>query len=108
MLRHSVIAALALVSLAGAAAAQSAKPSKRDALGCSDRSLQDRISTIANSGDREAFQKIATAGVMSGKCKVVKEGTALFLEDTALMSGLACFRPTGEVQCLWMPIDLTR
>ena len=108
MIRAILVVAVACAMGFTAATAQSAKPAKRDALGCSEKDLQDRIAKIANSGDQEAFKKIATAGIISGKCKIVKEGTGLFLEDTALMSGLACFRPAGDVQCLWMSSDLTR
>jgi len=92
----------------GGAVAQSARPSTRDALGCSDRDLQNRIANIANSGDHEAFKKIASAGILSGKCRVVSKGTMLFIADTAFMSGLACFRPAGDIACLWMSSDLTR
>ena len=90
------------------AIAQSARPSTRDALGCADKDLQNRIATIANSGDHEAFKKLAGAAVLAGKCRIVNKGTMLFTEDTAIMSGLACFRPVGDVACLWMASDLTR
>lgn len=89
------------------ALAQSARPSKRDALGCANRDLQDRIATIANSGDQEAFKKLAGSAVAAGQCRVVEKGTMLFKEDTAMMSGLACFRPVGDIKCLWMSSDLT-
>ncbi|SFD72403.1 hypothetical protein SAMN05428997_1462 [Bosea sp. CRIB-10] len=88
--------------------AQSAKPSKRDALGCMEKELQDRIAKIANSGDHEAFKKLAGAAVIAGKCRVVSKGTMLFVEDTAVWSGLFCYRPVGDVSCLWMSSDLTR
>lgn len=102
------VAASVVLAWGTSAMAQSAKPAKREALGCSDKSLQDRIAKIANSGDHEAFKKLASAGIITGKCRIVSEGTMLFVEDTAIMSGLACFRPAGEVSCLWMASDLTR
>lgn len=97
-----------LLSIALPSLAQSARPSQRDALGCTDRELQERIAKIANSGDHEAFKKLAGAGVLTGKCRIIEKGTAVYLEDTALWSGLACFRPVGQVSCLWATSDLTR
>lgn len=109
-MKVGALSAVLLVLLCGAASnafSQSAKPSKRDALGCADLDLSKRISTIANSGDQEAFNKLAGPAVGVGKCEVVQKGTMLFREDTALMSGLACFRPVGNTRCLWMASDLT-
>lgn len=104
----SVVLVAALMFGAGASAfGQSAKPSRRDAMGCSDLELQKRMSTIANSGDQEAFNKLARPAVASGRCQVVTKGTMLFKEDTALVSGLACFRPVGDIKCIWMASDLT-
>lgn len=102
------IAGLCVMTLFSISASAQSRAAKRDALGCSDKELQSRIAKIANSGDEEAFKKLATAGIMSGRCKIVKEGTSLFIEDTAIMSGLACYRPIGEVSCFWMSSDLTR
>ena len=101
------ILALTLCGFAPTAWGQSAKPSGRDALGCFDLELSKRTSTIANSGDQEAFNKLAGPAVRAGKCQVIAKGTMLFKEDTALMSGLACFRPVGDTRCLWMASDLT-
>lgn len=103
----SAVLGILLCWAAPAAWGQSAKPAGRDALGCFDLELSKRTSTIANSGDQEAFNKLAGPAVKAGKCQVVAKGTMLFKEDTALMSGLACFRPIGDARCLWMASDLT-
>jgi hypothetical protein len=106
---RGVAGAIVVIGLSVSAAfSQSAKPSQRDALGCTDKELQSRIATIANSGDQEAFKKLAGAAVLAGKCRIVSKGTMLFIEDTAVWSGLFCYRPTGDVSCLWMSSDLTR
>lgn len=105
---YGAVAVLGCALVSTTASSQSARISKRDALGCSDRETQTRIARIANSGDQEAFRKLAGSMILAGQCRIIKEGTALHLEDTAVWSGLACFRPAGQVSCLWASIDLTR
>jgi hypothetical protein len=109
--RSFAISALVLVAAATQAFAQSAsgpKPIVRDAIGCLSRETNQRLSKIAVSGDKEAFAKLAIALVASSQCKFLKEGTRIYLEDTAFFSGLLCGRPVGETSCYWLPIEITK
>lgn len=84
------------------------KPTVRDAIGCLSREANDKLSRIASSGDKEAFTKLATALVMANECKLLKAGTRIYLEDTAIFSGLICGRPAGSTACYWLPIEITK
>lgn len=84
------------------------KPMSRDAIGCRSRDANDRLGRIASTGDKEAFTKLATALVATSQCRIMKAGTKLYLEDTAVFSGALCGRPQGETSCYWLPIDITK
>jgi hypothetical protein len=101
-------AVIVLLIGSSSAIAQSAKPSQRDALGCFDREIHTKLARIANSGDEEAFKKLAEPMVLAGKCQIFERGTMFFLEEYGgVWSASACFRPVGQVACLWMAHDLT-
>lgn len=95
-------------SEAETAALLAPKPMKRDAIGCVSREANDRLTKIAVSGDKEAFTKLATALIATAQCRPMKEGTRLYLEDTAIFAGLMCGRPAGETRCYWLPIEVTK
>ena len=88
--------------------ARAPKPMLRDAIGCRAREPYDRLSTIAASGDREAFTKLAVALVATSQCRTLKQGTRIFLEDTAIFAGVLCGRPAGETVCFWLPIEIIK
>ncbi len=88
--------------------ARAPKPMLRDAIGCRAREPYDRLSRIAASGDREAFSKLAVALVATSQCRTLKQGTRIFLEDTAIFSGVLCGRPAGETVCFWLPIEIIK
>lgn len=80
----------------------------RDAIGCLSRDANQRLSKMAVSGDKEAFTKLAVSLVASSQCKFLQEGTRIYLEDTAIFSGVLCGRPVGETSCYWLPIEIIK
>lgn len=95
-------------SEAETAALRAPKPMTQDAIGCVTREANDRLTKISVSGDKEAFAKLATALIAAAQCRLMKMGTRLYLEDTAIFSGLICGRPAGETRCYWLPIEITQ
>lgn len=89
------------------AAAQSPKLATRDALGCFEKDLRRQAGRLALSGDEVAYKKLAMAAINAGKCRVIDKGTRLYLDDYGGSSGIACFRPAGQTDCLWTSNDIT-
>jgi hypothetical protein len=89
------------------AALRAPKPLLRDGIGCTSREAIQRLTKIAVSGDKEALAKLGMAMVATGQCRMMQAGTRIYLEDTAVFSGLMCGRPAGETRCYWLPIDIT-
>jgi hypothetical protein len=77
---------------------------KRDAMGCSDKSVLDKLASIGSSGDRDAFMRYGEEAINSGECKELKSGTAVFPDqsDFGMFSGSACVRAKGETDCFWV------
>lgn len=99
------LAAVAVLVACTAAAAAPAKTITNEAIGCAKREVHDQLSKIAASGDHEAFGKLAAAGITSGACRMFNVGDDVFVEDIALLSGVACVRPKGDVACYWLVLE---
>lgn len=69
--------------------------------GFRDRELLDRSFKIAAQGDKDAWAKVMTQAMSSGACIPLKPGEEVFLDDTAVMSGLVKIRRKGETASWW-------
>jgi hypothetical protein len=74
-------------------------------LGCQSRDVQSKLKRLMIDRDKEAWTKLAAAGVITGQCHVFEAGDQVYLEETAMFSGVTCVRPPGEVACFWGPFE---
>ena len=73
--------------------------------GCADQEDFKKISGYRYDGDKEAFVKALTEGIYAGTATVFKDGEPVYLEDTAIWSGLVELRRPGETQAYWTNIE---
>lgn len=90
---------------ASASIAAPAEPLLDDDIGCRDKEIFDRLVKFGTDGDQEAFMKLGTAAVLSGKCIMLKKGQKVFVEDTSFWAGTACVRPQGNPYCYHTHIE---
>lgn len=74
---------------------------KSDYIGCKDKKVFDKLTSFLVEGDKDAFKKHYMVAAALGVCKMLKLGTQVYLEDTAIFAGLVCVRPKGEEVCYW-------
>ena len=76
----------------------------RNAVGCTDKSVYTQLSSLADSGDKDAFTKFGEEKLMSGECQSLDVGTAVYPDqtDTGFFSGTWCVRQRGETSCVWV------
>jgi hypothetical protein len=67
--------------------------------GCKSRDTFDRIGTIADSGDREAFGRLLSAATIAEECIFWKKGAKVFVDDGGFAT--SCLRKQGETSCYW-------
>lgn len=77
----------------------------RGAIGCVERSRLEQLTRLAVDGDRVAWQKSLLAAYLSQECTPLKLGTAVFIQDTAIFSGLIKVRRQGETVGYWTTIE---
>jgi hypothetical protein len=70
-------------------------------VGCKDRDVFDRTVRLLIDKDKDAYNRLILAGVLSGQCRIFEPGQVVFLEDYKMFSGLKCVRPKGETTCFW-------
>ena len=99
-----------LLFLSPPSAAQTIAPDVmvNDVVGCKDWDTFKQLTQIAVQGDKEAFSKLASASVRSGKCATLKVGDVVYLQDVAMLSGASCVRPKGNTACYWVPIEASK
>lgn len=98
-----------------AAPAANAKPATRadgshivsraSSAGCASKEAYEQLTKIAAQGDKEAFTRALAGGVLSGQCVIFNRGAVVFIDDTALFSGLVRLRPQGQVQAYWTAME---
>ena len=78
---------------------------RASATGCVSRELYEQLTKIAVQGDSEAFTRLLRGSVVAGQCVIFTRGTVVFIEDTAIFSGLVQVRPKGQVRSYWTAIE---
>ena len=76
-----------------------------DAIGCSDRTHLERLVRFKVEDDEIAFKKLFASLISSGACQILRPGTKVFIEDTAIFSGLISIRLAGDVEPLWTSFE---
>lgn len=73
-------------------------------IGCITKDDYSRLVGFVVDKDQEAF----AAMLMSGRCVPLKNGQTVYLEDTAIFSGMVAIRPKGSTRTLWTAIEATK
>lgn len=76
--------------------------------GCLDRSYYEKIARYAADHDENAWRKALMDGYYSDRCVPFKEGETVFIESTAVLSGLMKIRREGETNEYWTVIEAAR
>lgn len=79
-----------------------------DALACADAAAWDKFVTLKVSGDMAALDAHLMPLVMSGSCKVLDSGSAVFLSDSKLFKGRALVRPAGQLKEYWVAYEAVK
>ena len=79
--------------------------SRASAAGCINRDVYDQLTKIAVQGDSEAFTRALGGSIITGQCIVFKRGDVVFVDDTALFSGLVRLRPQGQIRTYWTAME---
>lgn len=72
------------------------------------REALDKASQLAAQGDKAAWSTFMARAMASGQVIELKAGEAVFVEDTALMSGAAKVRRKGEVDGWWTNMEAVK
>ena len=73
----------------------------RATFGCVHREYMDKLAKYRADNDREAWMSALQAGTTAGECAQFAPGEKVFLDDTALFSGLVKIRKPGETVAYW-------
>lgn len=114
MVAVGIVAFIGIVILIDAGGDKSPKPAsapspltgqtwltKSASIGCTDEKDFERLGALARQNDNEAFSKLYITMTMSGKCETLAEGTAVYIEHSAVF-GHPCVRPKGDPYCLYV------
>lgn len=104
----SLIALLAVATWAAPSYAQSKRISGDSWFGCVSKDQHGRLTSMAVSGDREAFKKGLGRAVLSGECVLFRSGQGVYLQDTSLFSGLVQVRPAGDSEAYWTNLEAVK
>ena len=70
-------------------------------VGCKSRETQDELVGYVVDDDKEAYRKALTGHLLTGECIMFERGETVYLEDTAMFSGLVKVRRRGETTAFW-------
>lgn len=73
--------------------------------GCANKEAYEQLTKIAVQGDSEAFTRALAGSVITGQCVIFERGTVVFIDDTAILSGLVRIRPKGQVSAYWTAME---
>ncbi|MDP9990411.1 hypothetical protein J2W28_000206 [Variovorax boronicumulans] len=79
--------------------------SRASSAGCVNREVYDQLTKIAVQGDSEAFTRALGGSIITGQCVIFKRGDLVFIDDTAMFSGLVRLRPKGQVLAYWTAME---
>jgi len=76
--------------------------------GCSNKEEFSKISGYLIKKDQQAFTNAMTRGIQNGSITLFKDGETVFVEDTAIFSGLIKIRRNGETIEYWTNIEAVK
>lgn len=74
-------------------------------IGCIDKEDYETLIGYAVDGDQAAFEQAFFEGLLAGTCTMFEDGEPVYLEDTALFSGLVQLRRPGETKAYWTAME---
>jgi hypothetical protein len=89
-------------------AATSKAVSGDNRFGCSSREHFEKLAKYAAQRDGEAFAQGLGLGVSAGQCTMFKNGEAVHIANTALLSGLVKVRRVGDLQEFWTNLEAVK
>ena len=100
-----ILAAILILSISSQAFALTATI-LGDTYACKTKEYMDKISELRTQGDKQAFDKVFIAGMMSGTCVEMKDGEAVFIEGGGIFSGgLYQIRSKGDTEDYWVQME---
>ena len=76
------------------------------AIGCATKKEVSSLYNAMAAHDDEGLARMFVALAGQGECVPLKAGTIVYLEDTAILDGLAEVRPRGQAFTVWVPEDV--
>ena len=102
-----VMVCMALAAPLTAVAAADRHITDGDRIGCHSRETYEKLTTFIAQGDKDAFKQLLVVSVASGDCTVFDAGEPVFIDDTALLSGMVKVRRKDEIDGYWTAIEST-
>lgn len=81
---------------------------RENIFGCKSREKFSSLVSMVAVDDMEAFTKSLRLAFLRSECRALKPGTVVYIEDTALFSGLMKVRPRGSVDGYWVPMNAAK
>jgi hypothetical protein len=81
------------------------KIKKPSSYGCKDKEYYSKIMGYVVDEDKVAFEKELRRGISTGRCTVFSVGEEVFLNDTAIFSGVVQVRRKGDTDGYWVAIE---
>lgn len=78
------------------------------AIGCVERSRFEQLVKLVSDGDKEAWKQSVLAAFLSEECIPMKAGDVVYIQDTAIFSGLVQVRRQGETRAYWTNLQQIR
>lgn len=69
--------------------------------GCTSKEYFQKLQSVVSQGDKEAFSRGLQIGLIAGQCVQFRSGEAVYIEDTAIFSGMVQVRRVGELGSYW-------
>lgn len=93
------------VLLIGFAAAAETHVTKGTNFGCVDKEDHSRLTGYLIDGDKDLFESELMSLMYQGKATIFEPGEEVYLEDTAIHSGMVKIRRAGEATEYWTVLE---
>ena len=76
--------------------------------GCVDRDQFGKLVRYATQGDADAFKRGLATGMLAGTCTTFNNGEAVYVVDSAILSGALKVRRKGETAEFWTNVEAVK
>lgn len=74
-------------------------------IACQSKEDKSKITGYIVDQDKQAYERFLVPRILNGQCTVFEGGEVVYLEDTAIFSGLMKIRKRGETDAYWTNIE---